>query len=144
MVVQAEAEATTTTTTTKCPFNPLTRSQWRRRRILPNNLVYVMCTQTSGGPHRKSRGPLYTHQPVRRRETLTLNAPDLDLTSKSRVRLPVYRRNYFDETVQLHARPIISCKKNQPLHFYFIHSFNRFLKDVIAHNILSDIIVCIY
>lgn len=101
----------------------------RRRVVAPTENPAGLCTHTIpsvGG------------------ETLTLNAPDLDLTSKSRVRLPVYRRNYFDETVQLHARPIISCKKNQPLHFYFIHSFNRFLKDVIAQNILSDIIVCIY
>jgi len=34
---------------------------------------FVLCTQTSSGPLRKSRGPLYTHRPVSR-ETLTLNA----------------------------------------------------------------------
>jgi len=87
-----------------------------------------MYTQTSDGPLRKSRGPLYTHQPVGG-ETLTLNAPDLDITSKSWVRLPVYRRN------STAARKACKLqKKNQPLNLYFIRTFNRFQKDVMAHN----------
>lgn len=71
-------------------------------------------------PLRKSRGPLYTHRPVGG-ETLTLNArrrfaPDLDTTSKSSVRLPVYRRNGFDEMMQLREqRPSNSHKKKSAL-----------------------------
>lgn len=136
--MQAEAEATTTTTPTKCPFNPLTRSKCRRRRVSPNNLVYVMYTQTSGGPLRKSRRLLYTRQPVGG-ETLTLNAPDLDITSKSWVRLPVYRRN----STAARTACELQKKKYQPPNFYFVHTFHRFQKDVIVHNI-SYIIVCIY
>lgn len=92
---------------------------------------FVLYTQTSGGPIRKSRGPLYT-KPARRRRDLNPECHDLDIIYKSPVRLPVYRQNGFKETVQVHSRRSsirISCKKNRLLNL-FVHSFHSIFRGI--------------